>query len=378
MRRLIILVIGVILVIVASAQLETLPDLAEQLPSDFHHTFLHVAVWQWAGLAFLAVIAGIAGVLGRAIFKRLTYLRDRLAPQEMTPGTRAFVSRSAGMLTSACLAFALLEDLQLPPRFENNVRELIGAFALLSAVMLLYGWWDAVCDTLAARAVGHDRAERLLIPVARRLVRAVIVVIGILIALATFFGAKTITGLAAGLGVGGLVVALAAKDSLENVFASITILFDMPFAIGDWIKIDKTEGSVEEINLRSTRIRSADDTVVTLPNSNLIRNPVENFGARRFRRQRMVLRVSYGCDPGALETFCQAMRDFLNAQPKVEKLKTWVEVDDPGETSIGIAMIWFLDVDRPIDEAASRHAAIEEALRQGKTLGVRFAPTAPA
>jgi MscS family membrane protein len=377
MRRLILLILGGIIVIVASAQLETLPELAERFPAPLQHTLLHVAAWQWAGLAFIVVVASLAGIITRTIFARLTRLRDRLVGHAMTDGTRKLICIAVGMLAGAALSVTLLADLQLPDRFNHAVLDVVEGFALLSAVLILYGLWDAVCDSLAARAVGYDRAERLLIPVARRLVRAIIVVIGILITLAAFFGAETITGLAAGLGVGGIVVALAAKDSLENVFASITILFDMPFALGDWIKMDKVEGSVEEINLRSTRIRSIDDTVITLPNANLIRNPVENFGARRFRRQRMELRVSYGSDPKALQGFCEAMRTFLNELPHAEKKPGWVELDNPGETSIGVVLIWWLDVSESIAEAQSRDAALEEALRQGKQLGIRFAPTAP-
>src|SRR5213075_891075 len=146
---------------------------------------------------------------------------------------------------------------------------------------------NAFCDYLIHRSESVDkRTERLLVPVTRKFVAVIILIGGLLVEAWVLFGGQHGAEAIAGLGIGGLAVALAAKDSVENVFGSLTILFDMPFALGDWVKIDKVEGVVEEINLRSTRIRTFEDSLITLPNSNLIKASVENFGARRFRRQR--------------------------------------------------------------------------------------------
>jgi MscS family membrane protein len=378
LRKILLLVVATVVVIAASAQLETLPELAAKLPDFFHRSFLRIDTWQWCGLAFILLICVIGGSVVRSLFKRFTYLRDRFAAQGMSDGTRATVSRAAGLLGATMLAYGLIPDLELRGRIEFDLTTMVRATALFAAVLMLYGWWDAVCDSIAAHAAGHRRAERLLIPITRKLVRAIIVITGILIALAAFYGEKTITGLVAGLGVGGVVLALAAKDSVENVFASVTILFDMPFALGDWIKMDKVEGEVEEINLRSTRIRTINDTVITLPNANLIRNPVENFGARRLRRQRLSIRLGYESDPQAIDRYCEGLREFLDAQPNVQGPKTMVELDEPTETSLGITVIWYLEVESVQEEATSRHALLDEALRLKKSTGVIFAgPAAP-
>src|SRR5205085_10627722 len=114
------------------------------------------------------------------------------------------------------------------------------------------------------------------------------------------------------------------KDSVENVFGSLTILFDMPFALGDWVKIDKYEGIVEEINLRSTRIRTFEDSVITLPNSNLIKAAVENYGARRYRRQRFQIRVSYANRAENLDRFIASVRKYVDSVPQATKDRTIV------------------------------------------------------
>lgn len=373
MKRILSLLAGVVVVVVASAQLETLPDLASQLPREFRHTFLGVATWQWIGLLVVLGIATLAGSLARSATKRLTTFRDRFAPKPMEQATRAGICRGAGILAAALLSQGLVGDLNLPAGFERDVVTLAQVLVVFSTVLILYGWWDAACDSIAERAAGHRRAERLLVPMMRKFVRAVILTAGILSLVWIYGGAKQINALIGAIGLSGLVIALAAKDSVENFFGSLTILFDMPFALGDWVRIDKVEGIVEQINLRSTRIRTFEDSMITLPNANLIRASVENFGARRSRRQKLDVRMSYDTDPSRIEPFCQAIRDYLAAQPEVVQGRTIVEVQDMSETSFGILVQTFFDVSSQAEELRCRDALITEILAQHKKLGVLFA-----
>jgi MscS family membrane protein len=110
----------------------------------------------------------------------------------------------------------------------------------------------------------------------------------------------------------------------------------MPFAIGDWVKIGEVEGVVEQINLRSTRVRTFEDSMITLPNANLVRASVENFGARRSRRQRFHLRVSYGDaarEPGGV---LRSARAYLEAHPNVLEDSLLVELNVLAEPSLGV------------------------------------------
>jgi MscS family membrane protein len=381
MRKMALLIAGVVFLVVASANLETLPEYAKTLPAPLRGTFLFIHVWQWAFMVALLVIGVVAGAIGRTVARRLTFLRDKVVPHAMSEGTRLAIGRSAGLLSGSIVVAGLVPSLKLPDtilvdgrklgvEFEGHLMALNYCLIALSCTMFFYAYWEAICDSLAASAAGIQRAERLLVPMMRKLVQAIIVLIGILVILAILFGAKTLTGLVAGLGVTGLVVALAGKDSIENLFGSLTILFDMPFALGDYVKIDKVEGAVEEINLRSTRIRTTEDTLITLPNANLIRASVENFGARRMRRQKLNLRLNFASEPKAIDRFCDSLREFLNVQEDVEVSKTQVQLDDPTETSIGVIIIWFLHADSVLKEAQSRSRLLEEALRLKTTHGL--------
>ncbi|HLK15488.1 MAG TPA: mechanosensitive ion channel family protein, partial [Fimbriimonadaceae bacterium] len=206
-----------------------------------------------------------------------------------------------------------------------------------------------------------DRAEKLLVPLASKLIRAVIVTTGLLIAVAELTNVN-IAALVTSLGIGGLVVALAAKDSIENVFGSVTILFDMPFAIGDWVKIDKVEGVVEEINLRSTRIRTFEDTVITLPNANLIRAAVENFGARRVRRQKLSIRLSSDNSPNALGKLTKSVREYLSKKAYVQHERVIVALDSVDDAAIGLFIQCHFEAPTQKDEMRMRDELITEVL----------------
>jgi MscS family membrane protein len=295
-----------------------------------------------------------------------------MAPSPLLEPTRSALRRAAGILGGVLIVYPLLPELALRPRPEKLLLVVLEALTIGAAVMLAYALWDVVCDTIETRTQGYStRAERLLVPMTRKFMRFMILVGGLLIALGAVFQVN-IAGLIAGLGIGGLVIALAAKDSVENVFGSLTLLFDMPFAIGDWVKIDKIEGVVEEVNLRSTRIRTFEDTVINLPNANLIRASVENFGLRRMRRQKFYLRLSYDNDADKISALAQAIRDYLAAQDKVVTDKSIVELADLDETSMAMLVQCHFLADSLAEEMSMRAALMEQILRLRKQLKFDF------
>lgn len=382
MRKIVVLIAAIAVVLIASAQLEILPTWAKDLPKAFHYTFLGVETWQWAGLGFVLLVSLIAGLTVRSLARRGTEFRDRFAAQPITEPVRVAIARAAALIGGSCCALTLLPDLETRPGFERDLSLLLQALAIVGFTLLFCAWWDAICDSISARAAGIERVERLLVPIMRKFVRAFIVLGAVFTAIGLFGGTKAITSLLATLGVGGLVVALAAKDSVENVFGSLTILFDMPFALGDWVKIDKSEGIVEEINLRSTRIRTFEDTLITLPNANLIRASVENYGQRRFRRLKLSIRLNPGNTPVLVEAFCQGLRNWLANQQDVQQDKTIVSLDESTDASLGVLVQCFLEVGTFAEETQMRHGLLMEALRLRDVHGVALvgmpvvAPTA--
>ena len=156
-----------------------------------------------------------------------------------------------------------------------------------------------------------------LIGLGERAARAGLVLIGALWAISEF--GYQVSSLVAGLGIGGIAVALAAQKTLENLFGSIAILADQPFRIGELVRVDGTEGVVESIGLRSSRIRTFDRTVVVIPNGKLADMKVESFGTRdRFRLQLKVeLRASN--DPATIEKYLVDLREKIAAREAISE-----------------------------------------------------------
>ena len=143
-----------------------------------------------------------------------------------------------------------------------------------------------------------DGTEKTLISALESVLRFIIIFVGaIFIADALGF---ELTSLLAGLGISGLAFALAAKDSISNFFGAITVLLDRPFKVGDWVVIGTSEGEVIEINLRTTLVRTSLDTIITIPNANLVNIPVENWGKRRWRRWQSMVHLDINSDPEKL------------------------------------------------------------------------------
>ena len=348
------------------------PAWAHDLPEPLQRKFIGTAAWQW--LALLALIAGaLAGYwIGRAIARRLTRLKDKIGGAPLTPPTAMAFRRAIGALFAIGITYPWVSEIALHGKTLVATENVFAAGSIIAAALMVRAIWEAICDDIVARSAGALKTERLLVPMARKLVQAVILVVSILVASSLVFGAD-IRGIVASLGIGGLVVALAAKDSVENLFGSLTILFDMPFAIGDWIRIDKIEGIVEEINLRSTRIRTFEDSVIHLPNANLIRASVENVSDRRARRQQLSVRISYDTKADAVDAFCADLREWLEKHDKVVADKTIVQISDMSETSLGVLVQCQFEVKSQAEELAMRHDLATEILRVRDKRKVLFA-----
>jgi MscS family membrane protein len=179
-------------------------------------------------------------------------------------------------------------------------------------------------------------SRRSLASVAESVGRVAVVVIGAFV-LAGVAGVD-LNGLIAGLGITGLALALAAKDSVSNIFGAVSILIDQPFNVGDWIIVDGVEGEVVNIGLRTTLIRTSADTMITVPNSNMVNSPVENFSKRRFRRITPKFELEEDSSPAALKEFCDVLLKKVNDDARsIKEEDSWVRVQTFGTAMVVVA-----------------------------------------
>jgi len=150
-----------------------------------------------------------------------------------------------------------------------------------------------------------------------------------------------VNGFIAGLGLGGLAFALAAKDALANIFGGIVIIMEKPFSIGDWVQTSDVEGTVEEISFRSTRFRTSTQALVTVPNSNLANKPITNLSRMGKRLIKLTLSIDYAGPRDKIEHCIQEIRDILNNNPAVHPQTILVYLDSINVNSLDILLHFF-------------------------------------
>ncbi|UYZ62155.1 mechanosensitive ion channel family protein [Hymenobacter weizhouensis] len=155
-----------------------------------------------------------------------------------------------------------------------------------------------------------------LVPFAKDLVKVLIVILAFLGILGKVFNVN-VTALIGGLGIGGLAVAFAAKESLENLIASFTIFLDRPFGVGDLVTVGGITGTVEKVGFRSTRLRTAEKSYVTVPNKSMIDKPLDNLSLRTARRVGFTLDLSHNTTSEQLRAITDEARATIQAHPLV-------------------------------------------------------------
>ncbi len=172
------------------------------------------------------------------------------------------------------------------------------------------------------------------------IIRGVIIFIGIG-AILQLWGIN-VAGMVAGLGIGGLAFALAAKDTASNLFGSIALLLDKSIRIGEWIKIGGVEGVVEDIGMRTTKIRSFQNSLITLPNQVIANSPIENFSRRKTRRIKMTIGITYSATSEQIENIVSDIRTMLRNHKGISQDKTLlVNFNSFDDSSLGIFIYTF-------------------------------------
>jgi MscS family membrane protein len=242
----------------------------------------------------------------------------------------------------------------------------------LSMVWAAYRLVDLVSVYLLEQARrSRTRLDDALVPLIPKTLKIFVTVVGIV------FVADNlnidITSLLAGLGLGGLAFALAAKEMVQNLFGSVSVLLDRTFAVGDWVVIGDAEGTVERIGFRSTRLRTFYNSVLTLPNSQLITASVDNMGQRRYRRMSTRLSLTYNTPPDRIEAFCEGIRELVRQHPYMRKDFFHVYFNEYGAASLNVLVYVFWETPDWATELRERHRSLLDILRLAHRLDVEFA-----
>lgn len=297
--------------------------------------------WQWLALLPLTALAWLLGRLFGALSCRgFAHLSSRTHSE----WDDRLISRLAGPLTLGWTlawmgVFLIPLDLYAPA--DDILRRILKALGLVTA---FWGLWRVV--DLAAEAVRvlpwvQERpSARSMLGLGERFGKAAVVAIGIVAALSQL--GYPVASLLAGLGLGGLVFALAAQKTVENVFGSVSLAADEPFRVGDFVKIEDFVGHVEAIGLRSTRIRTLDRTVIAIPNGRLADMRVESYTVRDRMRLACTVSLVYSTTAEQMRTVLSGLERVLRAHPKIWPDAVVVRFKELAASSLDIEiMAWF-------------------------------------
>ena len=328
--------------------------------------------WQWLGLlvvVFAGVVAGrVAGLAATTAFEKV--LRRRVSGIDHQLLARTV--QPAVVLLTVLVWGVGAAWLGLPVEVLRVYIQAVEVVAVLAFVVTAYRLVEVFSDILARRAAATEtRFDDLLVPLIRKSLKIFVVAVGLVMVLQSL--QFEVTGLLAGLGLGGLAFALAAQDTVANLFGSATVLLDRPFQVGDWVKIGEVEGTVEEMGFRSTRIRTFYNSLITLPNSALIKAAVDNLGARSYRRWSTRLGIAYSTPPEMIDAFCEGIRELVRQHPHTRKDYYHVYFNDFGGASLEIMLYVFFRTPEWATELRERHRLAVDIVRLAAELGVEFA-----
>ncbi len=288
----------------------------------------------------LAALTIILALLLRKLFTRLIFgLVISLTHRTRTDVDRAFVMAFEGPLRSLIVVIGIyiaLNILALPTAimavFSNLFRSAI-------IIFITWGFYNLVGGSAVSELSGRLKFDHSITEFAAKVVRFLIIALSITIIAQEWD--YNVSGFVAGLGLGGLAFALAAKDAASNVFGGIVIILDKPFAVGDWILTPSVEGTVEEISFRSTRVRTFANALVTVPNAVLANEAVTNWSRMGKRRISFNLGVTYTTPRAKLQKCIQEIKTYLQDHPEVHPDLIFVRFDHFNDSSLDIFIYFF-------------------------------------
>jgi MscS family membrane protein len=308
--------------------------LASHIPSFLHREVLGNELLDYLIAGTIMLLGSVLNrVLSRLVSKALFRLTKRYTAGVSESELHDLLIQPLGallFLISFYLAFSVLRY-PLPPLAVKGVEPwpkvaLLGLFHLgviATIVWVVISLIDFALLVVQRRAeltasVGARRLDNQFLPFAKDLMKVFVVVIGMLVALGQVFGVN-VTALIGGLGIGGLAVAFAAKESLENLLASFTIFIDQPFGVGDLVTAGTVSGTVEKIGFRSTRLRTAEKSYLTVPNKSMIDKPLDNLSLRTARRVGFTLYFDQKTTSSQLQAIISEAVEAMQAHPLVTK-----------------------------------------------------------
>lgn len=302
-------------------------------------------------------------ILGTFLFAKLVSLFNRKIVKSLTQKTKTKVDDIVYESIDSPIVFGImllgiwvaLHHLSYP---EQLVTAVDGAYKILIVINVTWFFARLLNGLLeefwVRNSDGSSRAKRhssKMMPVIKRAILIIIWIIGIIMALANV--GVNISALLGTLGIGGIAFALAAQDTIKNIFGAFTIFTDRPFAIGDTIKFDSFEGTIVDVGIRSTKMRNYDKRLITIPNSKLSDASIVNISAEPMRRVVMKIGLTYDTTPKKMNEAMNILKDMPKKIEYVSEKDIAVNFLEFGDSALVITFVYFIEKKGDIKETTS-------------------------
>lgn len=307
----------------------------------FNKTFYHNTIQQWA-LSLLIILGSIVlakfvywifgNIIKKATSKTKTTLDDLII--DMVEEPVVFGITILGI-------FIGMERLDFPHGFDGFLDKIYQVLIAINITWLIARTVDALIREYVAPWVNKTEGDLddQLLPVVRKGFRFIIWSLGLIVALNN--AGYDVGALIAGLGLGGLAFAMAAKDTVSNFFGGITVFADKPFKIGERIKIDGFDGTILEIGIRSTRLRTLEGRIVTIPNAKWTDSYIENITVEPSRKIVLNLGLTYETTPENMKLAMKILKE-VNANHASTEDEALVSFNSWGDFSLGIFVAYYI------------------------------------
>jgi small-conductance mechanosensitive channel len=327
--------------------------------------------WQIVAIVVTLAVAAVAMVWGVPLFVRLFAIPLRLLGQDVDAALQRRLVWPLRLLVIALIWYKFSRRLGLAGPGVPALDSLMDVLAAVGLALVGLPVVDTVARGLYGRASRLTGSlDEILISLTAGLLKLALVV-AVALAAAEAFDVP-VSGIVAGLGIGGLAVAFASKETLSNLFGAGILLADRPFRNGDVIAVGDVTGQVEAVGIRSTRIRTPDDTLVVMPNGKLSDALINNFGARRYRLFRTRVTLGHGATRDAVDRFTARLRALVDGQPGIAAEKTQLGVSQLSNDGIEIELVCYFRAQTGAEERAARHDLLLQIMRLAEEQGVRF------
>ncbi|HQV34119.1 MAG TPA: mechanosensitive ion channel family protein [Calditrichia bacterium] len=238
------------------------------------------------------------------------------------------------------IAAGLLEIPNDPVELQTYIFQ-----GLQVAMWAAVGWLmmrlvDVLSGAMArASAKTESKIDDQFVPLLRKTLKVIIFITIVLMVIQNL--GYSVTSLIASLGIGGLAMALAAQDTVANLFGSVVVFTDKPFMIGDWVEFDGVEGTIEEVGFRTTKVRRFDKSQVTVPNAKFSTSPIVNHSRRPIRRINMNVGVTYETSAAQMKALLADLRELVANHPGLDQGFHFVHFTEFGDSSLNIQFYCF-------------------------------------